>query len=351
MIKIIPDIHGLELIKNRMKIIKFFFLIFLLAFVKSSVEAHPSWGIVVDKDRNIYFADLMHNGRGSVWKLTSKGKLELIFQDFHAHNVSLDKNYNLVTADGEMDRHIMVRFNQDASIDTLIHANDYKVFNGGCCTYTQKDEIVFSAEHYLWRLDENGERKKISDHYFEWNQTVYADENGYYFAPDIGDGKGKLIQIDSNGVATIIARNLITKSNRPYDKHADVLMGITRGCDQNMYIAELAGQRIIKIEDDGKTETFYTSSGDWIPTGLDFFAGDAYILEYKEKNGQEGPRIIKVDEFGNTSVLFNFDTYQNKAPAPPGKSNGIKRSSFKLLFIGIGLFILALGILKIKNSY
>jgi len=293
------------------KILLFICLI-LIVVCKKSLFAHPSWGIVVDKNRTIYFADIIHNGRGSVWKLSYDGKLELLLEDFHAHNVSLDKDFNLVTAHGEMDEHTMVRINFDGSIDTLFHANNYKLFNAGCCTYTQKNEIIFSAEHFLWRLTANGEREKISDHYFEWNQTVYADNRGNYLAPDIGDGMGKLIQIDSNGLARVVASDLITKSNRPYDKHADVLMGITRGCDNQIYIAELAGHRIIKIAEDGTAQTFYTSSGDWVPTGIDFFAGEAYILEYKEKNGIAGPRIIKVDELGYESELFNFDDYQEK---------------------------------------
>lgn len=326
-----------------MKIIKYFLLFIGCIYTTTTVYAHPSWGIVVDKDKNIYFADILHNGMGSVWKLGQDGKLELLFKEFHAHNVSLDKNFNLVTAHGERDRHTMVRVNLNGSIDTLFHTNDFKNFNGGNCTYTINNEIIFSAEHYIWRLNKYGKKEKISDHYFEWNQTVYADKEGNYFAPDIGDGKGKLIQINSIGEAKIIAENLISKSERPYDKHADVLMGITRGRDNNIYIAELAGQRIIKIEDEGKTETFYTSTGDWVPTGLDFFSGDAYILEYKEKNGYEGPRIIKVDESGNKTELFNFDKYQKEAIPPIIKSNDIDNGSLIILFTGIGLCILTLG--------
>lgn len=290
-------------------------LIVTCTLASNMVSAHPSWGIVVDKNRDIYFADIMHHDRGSVWKLSHDGELELLFKDFHAHNVSLDRNFNLVTAYGEMDTHYMVRLNSDGSIDTLSYANDYTLFNGGCCTYSSKGEIIFNANHFLWRLTKKGEKEKISDHHFEWTQTVYADDEGNYYAPDIGDGKGKLIRIDSNGVAQIIARNLITKSSKPYDKHADVLMGITKGCDGHMYIAELAGKRIIRIVNDSTVETFYTSSGGWVPTGIDFFSGDAYILEY---NGQEGPRIIKVDESGNKTQLFNYDDHHNE-PARPSQ--------------------------------
>lgn len=294
-----------------MTTIKYILILTFLLSISQITNAHPSWGIVVDKNKNIYFADIAHNGMGSVWKLTNKGKLELLFENFHAHNVSLDTDGNLITAHGE-NNHTMVRLNTNGTIDTLYHRLNHKEFNGGNCTYTPFGEIVFASENYLWRVNKYGDKEKISKYEFGWNQTLYADEDGNYYAPDIGDGIGKLIQINSNGIATVIAQNLITKSNRPYDKHADILMGITRGCDGNIYIAELAGQRIIKIKGLGKTETFYTSSGDWTPTGIDFFLGDAYILEYKEKNGHKGPRIIKIDESGNKTELFNYDTYEKE---------------------------------------
>ena len=218
------------------------YLLLFTGFIFMSLTsiAHPSWGIVVDKNKNIYFADIAHNGRGSVWKLTKEGKLELLFKDFHAHNVNLDNNGNLITAHGEMDEHTMIRLHANGFIDTLFHANDYRIFNGGNCTYTPKGEIIFSANHYLWRLNEQGVKEKISKHYFEWNQTIYVDEDGNYYAPDIGDGKGKLVKIDTNGIAEVIAQNLITKINRPYDKHADVLMGITKGCDGNLSLIHIS---------------------------------------------------------------------------------------------------------------
>ena len=45
------------------------FLVLIAANYYSLLMAHPSWGIVVDSEENIYFADIFHNGRGSIWKL------------------------------------------------------------------------------------------------------------------------------------------------------------------------------------------------------------------------------------------------------------------------------------------
>jgi hypothetical protein len=299
--------------------------------------AHPSWGIVVDQHRNIYFADITHNGMGSVWKLTNRGRLELLLKNFHAHNVNLDKDGNVVTAHGE-NNHTMIRLNSDGAMDTLCHRLNYREFSGGNCCYTPLGEIIFSAEGYLWRMDKQGERERISEHKFAWNQTIYADELGNYYAPEIGDSLGSLLKIDHSGKAQIIATNLITALDRPYNPHADILMGVTKGCDGHMYIAELAGKRIIKVLPDNQTETFYTSTDDWFPTGIDFFAGDAYILEYKDKNGHEGPRIIKVNESGTKTVLFNYDEYEEPVePQIEEENNG--SDSWKIYLI-LGLIVL-----------
>lgn len=284
-------------------------LLLSLVFIFTALflQAHPPWGIVVDKHRNIYFPDLSHNGRGSVWKLSNDGKLTLLLKDFHAHNVSLDENGNLITAHGE-ENHTMIRLNKDGSMDTLIHSLDLNIFFGGNCTYTPKGEILFGLKKHIWRITKEGGKEKVSDFEFGWNQAIYADDEGNYYGPDIGNGKGKLIKITPNGEASVLADNLITKLPRGYDRHNDVLLGITKGCEGNMYIGDLAGRRIVKILDSGKVETFYTSEQDWSPTAIDFFAGDAYILEYKTSNGLGGPRIVKIAEStGKREVLLDYD--------------------------------------------
>lgn len=322
--------------------IKYILTLTILIVITQITNAHPSWGIVVDKNENIYFADIMHNGMGSVWKLTNNGKLELLFENFHAHNVSLDADGNLITAHGE-NNHTMVRLNTNGTIDTLYHCLNHKEFNGGNCTYTPFGEIVFAAQKYLWRINKYGKKEKISNYKFGWNQTLYADENGNYYATDIGDGIGKLIKIDSTGKSTIMASNLISKLDRPFDRHADILMGITLGCDGHVYVTELAGKRIIKVLDNKKTETFYTSSDGWFPTGVDFFSGNAYILEYKSENGYEGPRIIKIDESGNKSVLLNYDTYQKGEIVPTTNTNDNLIwwiSALAVITISIAIFLI-----------
>jgi hypothetical protein len=287
---------------------KIFFLI-ILFFVLFGLTtfSHPSWGIVVNTNGDIYFADIVHNGRGSVWKLSKSGKLDLLLEDFHAHNVSLDSDGNLITAHGE-ENHTLVRINKNNEIDTIFETFDYQEFNGGNCTYSKDKTIIFGAKNYIWKIGKNQKKEKASNRYFEWNQSVYVDDNGIIYAPDKELDGGAIIQIDIDGKSKIIADNLISILDRPRDKHNDVLLGITKGCDGLIYIAESAGKRIIKINDDSSIETFYKSSGDWFPTGIDFFSGNAFILEYNESLSL-GPRIIEIDESGKPEIIFDYNRY------------------------------------------
>lgn len=308
-----------------MKTLKYILTLVVHLVISQNIDAHPSWGIVVDKNKNIYFADIAHNGMGSVWKLTNKGELKLLLSDFHAHNVSLDKYGNLITAHGESP-HTLVRIRQNGNIDTLYQTNDYKEFFGGNSTWSARNgKIVYGLrEHkYLREIDQNGSQKNIGDYEFIWNQSVYVAPDGTIYATEIGRDNGCVVKIDTNGTASFIAKNLITKLDREKDIHNDILLGITEGCDGNIYVAETAGRRVVKIINNGDIETFYKSENNWTPTAIDFFSGDAFILEYKDGSQDTGPRIIRIDESGLRSVIFNYDTYEKGEIIPTNQGNNM----------------------------
>lgn len=286
---------------------KYFLTVFSLVLFCEITHAHPSYGIVVDKFKNIYFADLEHNGDGTVWKLSKDGELTAIFKDFHCHNIMLDKDHNLMAEvvvqsgkerDGKDFQGYIIRYNRNGSIDTLNYQSGYRAMSGN---------TFFEEDGYIWKIDTKGVKSKHSNHKFEWVQSIYVDNDDTAYLPDKGKGNGILIKLDKNGNSSIIARDLISHLDRPRDIHQDCILGMTIGCDGSVYLAETAGQRIIKILDNQKIETFYKSADNWYPSGVDFFAGDAYILEYKKNGNSKGPRIIKVDEKGNSSIIYSFD--------------------------------------------
>jgi DNA-binding beta-propeller fold protein YncE len=279
------------------------FLFLSLAAISS--EAHPPWGIAVDHSGNIYIADILHNERGTVWKVSPQGLATALFTDFHAHNVNVDRDGNLYTSHGEGE-HMMIRRNVKGTIDTLFFTRDIEKYYGGNSMVTPAGDIVFGIDKYIWKLNSDGKKEKLSNYVLDWNQAIYADQSGNIYATDIGDGRGSIIKFNSDGEATQVASNLITRLDRPYDPHQDVLLGMYVDIKENLYVAETAGQRIIKIKG-SRHYTFYKSIGSWFPTAITFYRGKAIILEHQWNRGLKGPRIISYDpETKERNVIYSW---------------------------------------------
>ncbi|REK02953.1 MAG: hypothetical protein DWQ43_06350 [Acidobacteria bacterium] len=266
------------------------------------IFAHPAWGIEVDKQRTVYFADISHNGRGTVWKLTRDGTLTALLKDFHAHSVNLDSDGRPVTAHGEERDNRLVRILNATRSETLFMSQDWDRFFGGNSFYSKKGNIYFGMKN-IWQVHPKGNTRKFNDHTFEWIQSIYIDDEEKAYAVDKAVLGGALYRLSNEGSAEILAQDLISASPGPVDLHNVVATGITKGCDGKMYVTESVGRRVVKINDDGTSETFYRSADDWFPTGIDMFAGDMYVLEYKNNGIDRGPRITKIDELGKISVL------------------------------------------------
>lgn len=274
--------------------------------VVNGLCSHPSWGIEVDRTGTIYFADILHHGRGAVWKLSPKGTLALIAGDFHAHNVNLDAKGQVLSAHGE-DHHLFVRFDADGKREVLLQGS-YPTFNGGNAAYSPEGLLLFHAEHYIWSVDADGQRRKFHPQYLEWTQTLYPEPGGVVYVPEKVGKQARVWALCPDGTSVLWADNLIAPLDRPFDEHQDVLLGITKGCDGNLYICETAGRRILKVEGPGGIPSvFYRPSDGWTPCGITFFQGDAYILEYDLDRAMSGPQIIRVSEQGQRELLYRFE--------------------------------------------
>ncbi len=286
------------------------FVISIVLICYNPVIAHPSWGIVVDQNNNIYFPDIAHND-GTIWKLTPEGELIQILDHCHAHNIVLDPQGNIITANGE-GNHAMIKIYPNGTVDTLYQTRNIDKFFGGNCTWSEKYGIIYGqkSKQLLYTIDANGNQKPLCNYKFVWNQALYVDSDQNVYATDIGIENGALIKIDTSGIATIIARDLISKLDRPKVKHNDILLGITKDQEGNIYVVETAGKRIIKISKDLKTENFYQSKSNWFPCAITFSNGDAFIMEYRHgAKGIKGPRILKINNNGNKEVLLDYDSF------------------------------------------
>lgn len=197
------------------------------------------------------------------------------------------------------------------STDTICVESDYTDFNGGNCYVSPSGRVFFSAEHFIWEKLPDGSRKKVSDQYLEWNQTVFVDQHDHIYVPDIGILNGALFEIDPKGNSVCIASDLIKTLNRPRDRHDDVILGIQKDASGNLYIAEKAGRRVIKISQDGTRSEYYVSPEGYFPTAVCFHDQGAYILEYNDSDPNLYAIIRQIDHSGSVSTYFDMSAYSN----------------------------------------
>lgn len=306
---------------------------------------HPSWGIVVRDDGSIYFADLFHEGRGAVWKLSTDGKLSLILCDFHAHQVLLGHDDFVYAAHGE-ENQVLVRININDQIDTILEVDDYREFSGGNWTRSTTGAIAFGAKNGIWILEDNYELIPFNENCFKWNQNIIEADSISFYATEIGDSSGKILRVFPDRIE-LFAEDLFKKTGANFDPHAHVLLGLYKDHENSLYVAETSGNRIIKIDPKGKIEEFYKSSDGWSPTGIFRRGDDYYILEYQLQGGVKGPQITRLSQSGQKEIVFNYEEYLTSGSV---NDSGRERSRQWIVLPLVLLLALAVSWLKKKKK-
>ena len=290
----------------------------MLSIQCALVNAHPAYGIAKDNKGNIYFADITHHQRGTVWKINTKGRSIPILKDFHAHNINVDKFGNIYTAHGE-DTQVLLKIDPNGVKDTLIYTEDISMFFGGNCSVSPNGRVYFGIDHYIWKVDVKGKVTKASG-YLEWNQGFYVDEHEIIYAMDIGVGNGSIFKIEPNGKQSLIADQLISFDGTKPDLHADILLGITKGVNQDIFVCDLGGRRIVRIDIDGGCSTYYTAESGWYPTGIFIDEANTFILEFGIDN--KGPRIVSIPN-GTQKIIYEHGKELKVTPESTSKGKSV----------------------------
>jgi len=83
-------------------------LVVLCTLFTNEARAHVGWGIVLDQQRQIYFADVLSGG--TVWKIDAQGRLTPFVIGKHSHGLAIDATNNIygehVLCVGARSRHL-----------------------------------------------------------------------------------------------------------------------------------------------------------------------------------------------------------------------------------------------------
>ena len=249
-------------------------LIFLL--LPEMASAHPGWGIVLDRQGNVFYTDLEN-----VWRIDASGRKTIAVPNVHTHELAFDPAGNLYGEDSRYEggqwRHRLWRRSPVGRIsDVRPWTNGFREDHGivrDAAGATYFLHHVKGQNNQVYQRTPGGQLRRLAPHYtFRYivNQLAVAPDNSVYVAAG-----GELLRLDTQGGVHTIARNLAPSNGR----HA--LMGIWPDAYGNVYVADLEGRRYLRVRATGKVETLFQSPPPWQPTGLVQAAkGSYWVLEY-----------------------------------------------------------------------
>jgi sugar lactone lactonase YvrE len=263
------------------------------------VSAHPSWGIVVDRNNQIYFSDLE-----TVWKIDTQGKLTIFragVSGRHTHDLNLDEDGNLYGVDNGYEPATQ-RFS--AALWKMTPAGEFSYVvaptydppkgltiwkdRAGNSFYISQSE---NAQHDIFVLKRTPQgnvttiagNRPAGDAYrqvalYSAGGTALDSDGTLYFTDN-----ANVRRVTTDGQMTMLASNLAlenpAESAMP-ESRVTRLFGIAVDGQGNAFVADYGNRRVLKITSGGVVSTVTTAEKPWTPTGVTLKDGNLYLLEF-----------------------------------------------------------------------
>ncbi len=376
------------------KIIEFAILFVSVFFIllAANVFSHPAWGIVVDRNRQIYFSDLE-----TIYKIDAQGKLSIFRAGkagWHVHDLSIDGQNNIygientynsqtetyprgiwkMTPEGEFSFLVPMTVNfplgmslwRDSDGNTYSiepYNNEKKETKIIKRTPDGKTSLFAGGKYgYLDGEKDKAEFTVITDMAFGTDNTIYLTSDD------------KVRKIDKSNKVTTIYREQAANRNQKNPETFSRLFGLDVDTKNNVFAADFYNGCLLKISFDGKVSTVFNSEKDWSPIGVALAGDEIYVLEARPYSSavHTGNRVLKISGDGKSTVLANLEapkksnedssqtnnnlvsqTEKKGNFVPNFNANNIDSPSNRLSFYGIvgavGVAFLALGFLVWKR--
>jgi len=287
-------------------------VIAFFALPARTLSAHPSSGIVVDQDGQVFFQDIV--GR-AIWKIDAQGKLTKYYDRLGGHWMALDGKGSF----SQENLKVAERITPFAAKPTLLIAD------GGAPIVVNPDGNLYYGCDLL-----DGGRVAVG------LTRISPGRRQMLFSPDLkktlekmADGVtglatgpngsvyvstwNSVLKVDMEGTVTTVVHPVIVEDcdEDPADhnpsNHSPYLRGLAVDARGTVYAAATSCHRLLKIAPDGKIESVLKAERPWSPTGVAVQGGDVYVLEYTNANGRavEGwlPRVRKLGRDGTVTTL------------------------------------------------
>jgi hypothetical protein len=265
-------------------------------FIAATLFAHPPVSVVIDSRGNVYYSDL-----SQVWRVAPDGKESVAVKNVHTHELALDARDNLygehLWYEGDRTgkwRHYVWRLAADGTLRRIIPTRE---------GFLKNYSFVRDAAGNMYWADGGPygfiRRKAAADHSIRAVAQGLKDVRWMHATPSatlyLIDGRD-LVRVRDRKV-TRIARNLAgTSFTRPQVSLRHALMGLWTDRAENVYVADHAHGRVLRVSQDGEIRTVYQTTWPWSPTGGTFGPdGTLWLLESSTTN-RVRVRRVKLDD-------------------------------------------------------
>ncbi|PNQ74665.1 hypothetical protein C1T31_00530 [Hanstruepera neustonica] len=303
----------------------FWFLCLLFATC-FKVQAHPSWGIVVDDNGCIYFADVMHNGDGTLWRLDPNSlDLEAVFTNFHAHQIYLNKDNEIIAGiakwrTGEIEgegHNYLFKYEQNVKqLDTLLFTDDWDEYHGQVFAVSNDlKQVYFAFNKQIHLKTLSGQTSPLLSRKFERISTLTTDSDDNLWITDSKYKNGALFKWSEKEGLIEIANNLMPQNPKNpifSETNHHLFYGISFDSSGNPLVTENANRTILSINKNDEVKTEYTSELYWSPTGVYYKDDHYYIMETGYNKKHLGPRIVIADKNFKPLRVLEIDFSKNQ---------------------------------------
>jgi sugar lactone lactonase YvrE len=351
-------------------------IITLGVLLADSVSAHPAWGIVVDRNNQIYISDIE-----TVWKIDAQGKLTVFragVSGRHTHEINLDENGNLYGVDNAYESATQRSI---AALWKITPAGEFSyvlapTYNPPKAMTNWKDR---AGNSYYVGQSENAEReifvlkrtpdgrvttlagnRKAGD---EYRQVVLFSVGGMAFGTDdtlYFTDNSNVRKVTMDGRMTMLARNLAVEnpaeSPMP-ESPVTRLFGIAVDAQGNAFVADYGNRRVLKVTSGGTVSTVARAERPWSPTGVALRDGNLYILEFGfTPPSKYTPRVRRLSSDGKITMLATVGENGNPSVGESSSGGSSERSAeskpsvpYILLGVGVSIFALTIVIWRVRR--
>jgi len=291
-------------------------------FCAQTALAHEGWGIVVDRQGQIYFADIPMN---TIWRINRQGKLEAFLRDKHSHALVLAEDGSIygtqehhaaavgsvwrVAPDGSFSNVLTPSRDFPLNLHPFTIDRDGNVYSTNSITFpnqSDKATLLKATPGGVVTIIAGGLRGYRDG---RGGEAQFSGIDGMAWAPDgslyVTDG-AHVRRVSEDGTVTTFGNGPLTSQS-----YGEDLMGLAVSQSGSVYVADYSERRLLQMMPDGNTRIILETGLFWSPTGVTSVGEDLYVLEHLRMPlvllGDVGigpyARVRRISSAGNVTTI------------------------------------------------